>query len=361
MYHERSWCTCSCSETCAARDLFLLPQFEVGRVLDFFFSVPKNTIYLLNSPYISLLTKGSELGSTYLWIASWWSWGGRWSHSVLRTWLLGNGLALWLGSPEDIWKHELEVVISHVQLVLWLWGWEKVAWDVGQGLYSVEIYSCISFSTLLVTLDAVLQKGRNFNEFQSLGWTDPPRLEASIGIALLLVEGIRAFQMSFAPLLVRRSRELKGSGFVWDTFLSQQPAWRGYPVSIARLCQTASWVNASLKTCLCSKGWTCQSPFGRESDRFCRRHCMNLCIQTRQTMVRLLRVFFCLEDWLLAFVSAASWMMWLLWFPSVLSFSAPVIALLLFSYFFYFFAFYSFCFFSVVSRVSVALTFLASI
>ena len=70
--------------------------------------------------------------------------------------------------------------------------------------------------------------------------------------------------------------------------------------------------------------------------------------------------FFCLKDWLLAFVSAASWMMWLLWFPSVLSFSAPVIALLLFSSY-YFFAFYSFCFFSVVSRVSVALTFLASI
>ena len=46
---------------------------------------------------------------------------------------------------------------------------------------------------------------------------NPPRLEASIGIALLLVEG-RAFQMSFAPLLVRRSRELQGpSGFVWDT------------------------------------------------------------------------------------------------------------------------------------------------
>jgi hypothetical protein len=35
--------------------------------------------------------------------------------------------------------------------------------------------------------------------------------------------------------------------------------------------------------------------------------------------------------------------------------------LVAFSYFFYFFAFYSFCFFSVVSRVSVALTFLASI
>ena len=36
------------------------------------------------------------------------------------------------------------------------------------------------------------------------------RVEASIGIGLLLLEGIRAFQMSFAPLLIRRSCELQG-------------------------------------------------------------------------------------------------------------------------------------------------------
>ena len=34
--------------------------------------------------------------------------------------------------------------------------------------------------------------------------------EASICVFLLVVEGIRAFQLSFAPLLVKRSRELQG-------------------------------------------------------------------------------------------------------------------------------------------------------
>ena len=46
---------------------------------------------------------------------------------------------------------------------------------------------------------------------------NPPRLEASIGIALLLVEG-RAFQMSFAPRLVRRSHELQGLALWTPTF-----------------------------------------------------------------------------------------------------------------------------------------------
>lgn len=34
--------------------------------------------------------------------------------------------------------------------------------------------------------------------------------EAAIGLGLLLVEGIRAFQMSFSPLLIRRAKELQG-------------------------------------------------------------------------------------------------------------------------------------------------------
>ena len=62
-----------------------------------------------------------------------------------------------------------------------------------------------------------------------------------------------------------------------------------------------------------------------------------------------------LEAWLLAFVSAASQRMWLLWFPCVLSFSASVIALrLLFLVFFL----ASFCFIFFVGGFlgSVALT-----
>ena len=35
--------------------------------------------------------------------------------------------------------------------------------------------------------------------------------EALIGLGLLLLEGIRAFQMSFSPLLIRRAQELKGA------------------------------------------------------------------------------------------------------------------------------------------------------
>ena len=53
-----------------------------------------------------------------------------------------------------------------------------------------------------------------------------------------------------------------------------------------------------------------------------------------------------LEAWLLAFVSAASQRMWLLWFPCVLSFSASAIALRLFVscvFFWHLFALYIFC------------------
>lgn len=49
-----------------------------------------------------------------------------------------------------------------------------------------------------------------YSALQVESWASS-KSEAGIGIGLLLLEGIRAFQMSFAPLLIRRSCELQGS------------------------------------------------------------------------------------------------------------------------------------------------------
>jgi hypothetical protein len=63
-----------------------------------------------------------------------------------------------------------------------------------------------------------------------------------------------------------------------------------------------------------------------------------------------------LEAWLLAFVSAASQRMWLLWFPCVLSFSASAIALRLLFLVFFFGIFLLYIFFVGGFLGSVALT-----
>ena len=54
---------------------------------------------------------------------------------------------------------------------------------------------------------------QNLTNWQWLGF-------AGIGIGLLLLEGIRAFQMSFAPLLIRRSCELQGTSPCWQLILA---------------------------------------------------------------------------------------------------------------------------------------------
>ena len=44
--------------------------------------------------------------------------------------------------------------------------------------------------------------------------------QAAIALSLWLVEGVRAFQMSFSPMLIRRARELKQDSPFWEKLLA---------------------------------------------------------------------------------------------------------------------------------------------
>ncbi|CAJ1396293.1 unnamed protein product [Effrenium voratum] len=67
----------------------------------------------------------------------------------------------------------------------------------------------------------VVELGRSMEPFQRMDLTAGQWVGyASICVFLLVVEGIRAFQLSFAPLLVKRSRELQGDSPCWELLLA---------------------------------------------------------------------------------------------------------------------------------------------
>ncbi|CAK9027405.1 unnamed protein product [Durusdinium trenchii] len=88
--------------------------------------------------------------------------------------------------------------------------WAAVAqlWGVGAWLY--------------IFVDCILMElGRSLEPFRRQDLTTGQWLGfAAIGLGLLLVEGIRAFQMSFSPLLIRRAKELQGDSPVWELLLA---------------------------------------------------------------------------------------------------------------------------------------------
>jgi len=81
-------------------------------------------------------------------------------------------------------------------------------WGVGTWIY-------IFVDCILMELGRSMEPfhDQNLTNWQWLGF-------AGIGIGLLLLEGIRAFQMSFAPLLIRRSCELQGTSPCWQLILA---------------------------------------------------------------------------------------------------------------------------------------------
>lgn len=80
----------------------------------------------------------------------------------------------------------------------------------GVGLWVYIFVDCIA-----VELGRGLQPFKRM-DLTGLQWAG----YAAIAISLWLVEGVRAFQMSFSPMLVRRARELREDSPMWEKILA---------------------------------------------------------------------------------------------------------------------------------------------